>query len=128
MFQNEIIEWLRKKGYKCTKCSHSNWKQLENNDPFNIMAVIRIVYPHTSYIPTSRLIFHSALVQLTPKGDFATVGHDAHAAHAHKQDQLSNELLHRDENQQSLAAFNFPDLRVSIVPNPLKTMAQIMNR
>ena len=26
MFQNEIIEWLSKKGYKCTKCSHSNWE------------------------------------------------------------------------------------------------------
>lgn len=26
MFQNEIVKWLCEKGYKCSKCSNSNWE------------------------------------------------------------------------------------------------------
>lgn len=78
----------------------------------NFDAVLGFILPHTFYIPTSPLIFHSALVWLTPKGDFATVDHGAHVAHAHKQEQQRNVLPHRDENRQSLAAFNFLDSRV----------------
>lgn len=73
---------------------------------------MRIVPPHTSYIPTSHLIFHSALAQSTPKGDFATVGHGAHAAYDHRRDQQQNVLRHRDEIQQWLTAFIHPNFRV----------------
>lgn len=61
---------------------------------------MRITSPHTSYIPTSHLISHSALAQSKPKGDFATVDHGAHAAYDHKRDQQPNDFLHRYENQQ----------------------------
>ena len=73
---------------------------------------MRITYLRTSYIPTSYLTFHYALAQSKPKGDFATVGHGAHAAYDHKRDQQQNVLRHRDEIQQWLAAFIHPNFRV----------------
>lgn len=55
---------------------------------------MRITLPHT---PIPSLTFLYALVQSTPKGDFAKVGHGAHADHAHKQDQQSNGVPHPNE-------------------------------
>ena len=79
---------------------------------FNIKTLIQIVYPHTSYIPTSPLTFPYALVQSTPKGDFATVGHGAHADHDHRRGQQPSGFLHRGEIQQWLAAFIHSSFRV----------------
>ena len=51
---------------------------------FNIKSLMRIPFHHTSYIPTSPLTFPYALAPSTPKGDFATVDHGAHAAYDHR--------------------------------------------
>lgn len=74
--------------------------------------LIGITAPHTSYIPTSHLIFPYALAQSKPKGDFAMVGHGAHAAYDRKQDQQPSGFLHRGEIQQSLVAFIHSNFRV----------------
>ena len=73
---------------------------------------MRITLPHTSYIPTSPLTFPYALAPSTPKGDFATVDHGAHADHDHKRDQQPNDSLHRDEIQQWPVAFIHSNFRV----------------
>jgi len=78
----------------------------------NFDTVLGFIFPHTSYIPASHLAFLYDLVRLILKGDFATVDHGVHAAHAHRQGLQPNELPHRDENPKWLAAFNFPDFRV----------------
>ena len=73
---------------------------------------MRNISHHTSYILTLHLIFHFALVRLTPKGDFATVDHGVHAEYAHKRDQQPNGFPHPDEIPQWLAAFIHPNFQV----------------
>lgn len=79
---------------------------------FNIVGVMRITRPHTSYIPTLHQTFPYALVQSKPKGDFATVGRGAHAAYDHRRDQQPNDSHHRYENPQWLVAFIHSNFRV----------------
>lgn len=73
---------------------------------------MRITLPHISYIPASPLTFPYALAPSTPKGDFATVDHGAHAAHARRQALLPNDSLYPDEIQQWPVAFIHSCFRV----------------
>ena len=73
---------------------------------------MRITLPHISYIPASPLTFPYALAPSTPKGDFATADHGAHAAHARRQALPPNDFLHPDEIPQWLAAFIHPNFQV----------------
>lgn len=81
---------------------------------------MRIASPHTSCIPTSPLTFPYALAQSTPKGDFATVGHGAHADHDHRRGQQPSGFPHPDEIQQWPVAFIHSNFRVYNPLNPLK--------
>lgn len=73
---------------------------------------MRIIHLHTSYTPTSHLTSHFALVQSTPKGDFAKVDHGAHADHDHRRGQPPNDFPHPDEIQQWPVAFIHSYFRV----------------
>lgn len=73
---------------------------------------MRITLPHTSYIPTLPLIFHSAVAQSKLKDDFATVGHGAYAAYDHRRAPPPNDFPHPDENPQWLVAFIHSGFRV----------------
>lgn len=73
---------------------------------------MRITLPHTFYTPTLHQTFPYALVQLTPKCDFATVGRGAHAAYDHRRTPPPNGFPHPDENPQWLAAFIHSNFRV----------------
>jgi hypothetical protein len=54
-------------------------------------------------------IFLGVLAQFVPKGGFATVEYGGHVVCGHRQAPPPNDVLHRDENRQSLVALKYLD-------------------
>ena len=66
------------------------------------------------------LFFLGVLAQFVPKGGFATVEYGGHVVCGHRQAPPPNDVLHRDENRQSLVALKYLDCRVEAVLSRLK--------
>ena len=77
-------------------------------------------FPCIFYSLKERLFFLGVLAQFVPKGGFATVEYGGHVVYGHKQAQPPNDVLHRDENRQSLVALNYLACRVEAVLSRLK--------
>ncbi len=77
------------------------------------------------YSLKERLFFLGVLAQFLPKGGFATVEYGGHVVCGHRQAPPPNDVLHRDENRQSLVALKYLDYRVEAVLSHSKNVDTI---
>ena len=77
-------------------------------------------FPCIFYSLKERLFFLGVLAQFVPKVGFATVEYGGHVVCGHRQAPPPNDVLHRDENRQSLVALKYLDRRVGSALSRLK--------
>ena len=77
-------------------------------------------FPCIFYSLKERLFFFFFFAQFVPKGGFAMVEYGGHVVCGHRKAPPPNDVLHRDESQQSLVALKYLDCRVGAVLSHLK--------